>query len=163
MKRMIWCFLWVLHWGWAKAQPPTTPIDTFDARIHPVGRLYAGDIELFVSQEALVEALRPAVPKLGEVTNLSRQWLGDQEYLVFHGKKLGTRFQVYLVAVQLRRDNSGYFFAESLFQVCTSPDEAGCANCQLTENGCRCFGLEESFCGHLISRKFPFTPVAPKP
>ncbi|MDO8366729.1 MAG: hypothetical protein Q7T20_08040 [Saprospiraceae bacterium] len=127
--------LWSLR---GLAQQDATPGDgCFDPLRDPVAGMVNGRLHLVLNSEVLVRAVAGNLPRLGTIEKVECQNIEDQWWLTLESRHTEDIEQSVFVAVRLKPDLDGNFFADSYWTACTGE---GCGGCdfKLQMDGCFC-------------------------
>lgn len=109
----------------------------FDPVRDPVAAMRNGKLWLIVSDEVLVRSVAKNFSRLGAIEEVDRLQLEDTWYLVLKSRHAQDIEQSVFVAVRLKPDGKGNYFADAYWTACTGE---GCSNCSYSgqRNGCYC-------------------------
>lgn len=113
-----------------------TADDFFDPAIHPVAVTVKDKIRLSYSEEVLVRSVRMKVASLGQIESVERRYLLERWFLVFRGRHAEDIEQSVIVALRLKPDEQGRYFAENFWQACSG---ASCGGCDWNHYDYSCF------------------------
>lgn len=132
--------LLLLCWmpGIGGAQQSAAPDDGFfDPMRDPVAGIVNNRLRLLVSEEVLVRSVIIKLPRVGMVEKVDRQEIEGHWWLTLESRHAEDMEQSVFVAVRLKPDQSGNYFADSYWTACTGE---GCGGCdfKLQMDGCFC-------------------------
>ena len=121
------------------AQPAAPPSSDgfFDPMRDPVAGMVNGRLRLVVSEEVLVRSVVIKLPRVGAVEKVDRQEIEGYWWLTLESRHAEDMEQSVFVAVRLKPDQDGNYFADSYWTACTGE---GCGGCdfKLQMDGCFC-------------------------
>lgn len=140
----------------------------FDPETDPVATLVNGKLRLIVSEEVLVRSVRMTLARIGLIENIDRQYLEGHWFLILESRHALNFEQAVYVALRLKPDGQGNYFAEHYWDACTGE---ACSGCMFDQAAQRCFCKydkpgapgENGFCMHTVSddpllKKVPLKP-----
>ncbi len=120
------------------AQSPTLSNDGFfDPDRDPIASRINGRLRLVVSEDVLVRSVVIKLPRVGLVEKVDRQEIEGHWWLTLESRHAEDMEQSVFVAVRLKSDAEGNYFADSYWTACTGE---GCGGCdfKLQMDGCFC-------------------------
>ncbi len=137
MKTLLLCCLGL----WTRlciAQPATLHDDGFfDPARDPVANMVNGRVRRVINEEVLVRAISASFPRLGTVEKVDCQKIEGYWWLTLESRHAEDLEQSVFVALRLKPDQNGHYFADSFWTACTGE---GCGGCdfKLQMDGCFC-------------------------
>lgn len=109
----------------------------FDPERDPIASMVNGRLRLVVSEEVLVRSVVVKFPRVGVVERVDRQEIEGFWWLTLESRHAEDLEQSVFVAVRLKPDPEGRYFADSYWTACTGE---GCGGCdfKLQMDGCFC-------------------------
>ena len=120
------------------AQQANTPDDGFfDPNRDPIATMVNERLRLVVSEEVLVRSVVIGLPRVGMIERMDRQFIEGYWWLTLESRHAEDMEQSVFVAVRLKPDKEGNYFADSYWTACTGE---GCGGCdfKLQMDGCFC-------------------------
>ncbi len=120
------------------AQQLAAPEDEyFDPLRDPVVGLVNGRLRCVVSEEVLVRSVSVKFPRVGAVERLDCQSIEGYWWLTLESRHSEDMEQSVFLALRLKPDKDGNYFADSYWTACTGE---GCGGCdfKLQMDGCFC-------------------------
>ena len=120
------------------AQQVNTPDDGFfDPNRDPIASMVDERMRLVVSEEVLVRSVVIGLPRVGMIERMDRQFIEGHWWLTLESRHAEDMEQSVFVAVRLKSDMEGNYFADSYWTACTGE---GCGGCdfKLQMDGCFC-------------------------
>jgi hypothetical protein len=122
----------------SKAQPDGSLSDGwFDPDRDPIARSVNGRLRLVVSEEVLVRSAAVKLPRLGAAEKVDRQHFEGHWWLTVESRHAQDMEQSVFLAVRLKPNAEGEYFADSWWTACTGE---GCSSCNFKYqmDGCFC-------------------------
>lgn len=109
----------------------------FDPQRDPIASMLNGRLRNMVSEEVLVRSVAAKFPRLGTVEKVDCQEIEGYRWITLEGRHSEDMEQSVFVAVRLKPDKAGNFFADSFWTACTGE---GCGGCdfKFQMDGCFC-------------------------
>lgn len=109
----------------------------FDPNRDPIASMINGRLRLVVSEEVLVRSVVVKLPRVGIVERVDRQEIEGRWWLTLESRHADDMEQSVFVAIRLKSDQDGNYFADSFWTACTGE---GCGGCdfKLQMDGCFC-------------------------
>ncbi len=109
----------------------------FDPVRDPIASKVNGRLRLMVSEEVLVRSISATLPRIGIIENIDRKQYEEDWYLTIESRHKEDLEQSVFVAVRLKPDEAGNYFAEAYWTACTGE---GCGSCGYAGfmKGCFC-------------------------
>jgi hypothetical protein len=109
----------------------------FDPVRDPIASMINGRLRLVVSEEVLVRSVVVKLPRVGLVEKVDRQQIEGYWWLTLESRHAEDMEQSVFVAIRLKPDQNGQYFADSYWTACTGE---GCGGCdfKLQMDGCFC-------------------------
>jgi len=126
---------------WAQlcfAQAAKSPEDGFfDPASDPVASMDRGRLRPIVGEEVLVRSLSDKLPRVGTIEKVDCQKIEGYWWLTLESRHAEDMEQSVFVALRLKPDSNGDYFADSYWTSCTGE---GCGGCdfKLQMDGCFC-------------------------
>jgi len=119
------------------AQQATPDGGFFDPVRDPVASMMNGRLRLVVSEEVLVRSVAVKLARVGSIERVDRKQFEDEWYLTLESRHAQDIEQSVFVAVRLKPDGKGEYFADAYWTACTGE---GCGSCGYggRMNGCFC-------------------------
>ncbi len=132
---LLLCFLAQICLAQQTAPPPDDGF--FDPLRDPVASVVNGRLRLVVSEEVLLRSVVIKLPRVGVVEKVGRQQIEGYWWLTLESRHAEDMEQSVFVAVRLKPDQDGNYFADSYWTACTGE---GCGGCdfKLQMDGCFC-------------------------
>ncbi|MFN0216695.1 MAG: hypothetical protein ACKVT2_20745 [Saprospiraceae bacterium] len=118
-------------------QAPLSANDFFDPQNNPVATLTNGRLRCVVSEDILVRSVSANFPTVGSLERMDCQRIEGYWWLTLESRHAEDMEQSVFVAVRLKPDLEGNYFADSFWTACTGE---GCGGCdfKLQMDGCFC-------------------------
>lgn len=120
----------------------TTPPDDagqgfFDPKRDAVASMINGRLRLVVSEEVLVRSVAATLTRVGSIEKVDRRQYEEDWYLTIESRHTEDIEQSVFVAVRLKPDGEGNYFADAYWTACTGE---GCGSCGYAGfmKGCFC-------------------------
>ncbi|MBL7825052.1 MAG: hypothetical protein JNJ57_00360 [Saprospiraceae bacterium] len=109
----------------------------FDPARDPIATMRDGKLRLVVSEDILVRSVAVNFKRLGTVEKVERRLLENEWYLTLESRHANDIEQSVFVAVRLKPNEEGNYFADAWWTACTGE---GCGSCgyEGRSNGCFC-------------------------
>jgi len=109
----------------------------FDPQRDHVASMVNGRLRPKVNEEVLVRSIASKFPKIGTIEQLDCQEIEGYWWLTLESRHADDMEQSIFVALRLKPDKSGNYFADSYWTACTGE---GCGGCdfKLQMDGCFC-------------------------
>lgn len=134
--KLLCCFCFLVQICLAQL---ATPLDDgfFDPYRDPIASMVNGRLRLVVSEEVLVRSVVVKLPRVGLVEKVDRQQIEGYWWLTLESRHAEDMEQSVFVAIRLKPDPEGNYFADSFWTACTGE---GCGGCdfKLQMDGCFC-------------------------
>ncbi len=116
---------------------PSNEDGFFDPDRDPIASMVNGRLRLVVSEEVLVRSVVVKLPRVGIVERVDRQEIEGRWWLTLESRHADDMEQSVFVAIRLKPDQDGNYFADSFWTACTGE---GCGGCdfKLQMDGCFC-------------------------
>jgi len=109
----------------------------FNPALDPVASMVNNRLRLVVSEEVLVRSVVVNLPCVGMTEQVGCQEIEGRWWLTLESRHAQDMEQSVFVAVRLKSDTNGHYFADSFWTSCTGE---GCGGCdfKLQMDGCFC-------------------------
>lgn len=121
----------------SNGQEANTEDGFFDPQRDPIASKVNGRLRLLQSEEVLVRSISTTLPRIGIIENIDRKQYEEDWYLTIESRHKEDIEQSVFVAVRLKPDAAGNYFADAYWTACTGE---GCGSCGYAGfmKGCFC-------------------------
>jgi len=137
MKTLLICCLCLsAQLGFVQTEP-RAETDFFDPKTDPVARMDHERPRLIISEELILRSITGNFPRVGRVEKISCQYIEGRWWLTLESRHADDMEQSVFIAIRLKPDGEGQFFADSFWTACTGE---GCGGCdfKIQMDGCFC-------------------------
>jgi len=131
-------FIFCLFAQLCYAQQTSADDGFFDPMRDPVAFMSDGRLRLVVSEEVLVRSVVSKFARVGAIERVDRKQFDDKWYLVLESRHALDMEQSVFVAVRLKPNELGEYYADSYWTACTGE---GCSSCGYGGRMTGCFCL----------------------
>jgi hypothetical protein len=137
MKTAFLLCLYLWAHGCLAQQDSTETDGFFDPKRDPIASIINGQLRLVVSEDVLVRSVAIKFAHLGTIEKVARQEIEGHWWLTLESRHADDMEQSVFVAIRLKPDEDGHYFADSFWTACTGE---GCGGCdfKLQMDGCFC-------------------------
>lgn len=131
-------FFCILFCSWPGfAQSPLPETEFFDPDRDPVASMVHERLRLVISEAVLIRSVVVKLPRVGMVEQVACQEIEGHWWLTLESRHSEDMEQSVFVAIRLKPDPNGDYFADSYWTACTGE---GCGGCdfKLQMDGCFC-------------------------
>lgn len=110
---------------------------SFDPQTDPIARMAYERPRLILSEEVILRAVVATFPKVGRVEAVRCQFIESRWWLTLESRHADDMEQSVFLAIRLKPDEEGQFFADSFWTACIGE---GCGGCdfKIQMDGCFC-------------------------
>ncbi len=108
------------------AQNQNAQSDYFDPALDPIATMVNGRLRLIVSEEVLLRAVAAKFARVGSIEKVDRKQFDKEWYLTLESRHSEDIEQSVFVAIRLKPNSSGDYFADAYWTACTGE---GCGSC----------------------------------
>ncbi len=109
----------------------------FDPARDPVAKIFNERLRLLINEDVVIRSIIQGLPRVGIAEKVECQQIEDHWWLTLESRHAEDMEQSVFVAVRLKPDKEGNYFADSYWTACTGE---GCGGCdfKLQMDGCFC-------------------------
>ena len=136
MRTLLFCLCLLTQF--CPAQTPS-PVEEgfFDPARDPVATMANNRLRLVVSEEVLVRSVLHTMPSVGIIENVARRQYENDWYLTIESRHSEDVEQSVFVAVRLKPNENGDYFADAYWTACTGESCGSCGYAGFMK-GCFC-------------------------
>lgn len=98
----------------------------FDPERDPVMQEIDGRLRFVISEALLIKSMRVRIPRIGSIEQIEKKQFQGFWYIMLESRHAADLDQSVVVALRLRKDDQGNYFADHAWQACTGEGCGGC-------------------------------------